>query len=199
MTPPHMDGPQFAEIHAKLAAQGGFTVNPRTGAEITSGISVAPRQNERRVPVAESAPSALAEYHAANAARFGPGPRQPGAPRGPAVSRNASLGGWRSPDGEDVFDTPTVYKNTPRGEVGARKQMVLSGQEAGFKLDTFEEIPNPFHPRTREVMGKEPHELANIAGRDRSGSEFAARQPEVQAWIESPRSRAKLQGRSLGR
>lgn len=175
---------QFGGIHRKLETDGGFTVSAKSGRPITSGISVAPRENEQRVDVASSTPQVLADYHAANADRF---------------SRGAALGGWRSPEGQDVLDTPTVYPNNPGGETRARQQMVLAGQEAAFKLDDFEEVPNPFHPVTRNVMGLGQHEIADIAGRGREGSEFAARQPEVQAWINSPRERAKLGSRSSGR
>ena len=167
---------QFGEVHARLASEGGFTVNPRTGASITSGYSVAPRANERKIPIPESTPGTLKQY-AVDYEHTWQG------------EHNASLGGWRSED-TDYLDTPTVYKNTPQGESAARKQMVLAGQEAGFHLDTFQEKFNPFHPEARRKTGMEPHEIADIAGRGRAGSEFAARQPEVQAWIRSPRERA---------
>lgn len=176
---------QFGKIHSKLAGEGGFTVNPHTGEDITSGISVAPRGNERQVPVGESTPASLQSYHAENAPRFGSGPRAPGAPRGVHDPRNASLGGWRSED-TDFFDTPTVYRNTPSGQSGARKQMVLSGQEAAFHLDSFQELPNPFHAEGRRKFGMEQHELA-VTGRSREAADWAMKQPEVQAWVNAPR------------
>jgi hypothetical protein len=168
-----MNEHQFGATHAKLATDGGFTVDPRTGEDATSGLSVAPRGNERKVPIGESSPATLESYAADNTDRWSGG-------------RNASLGGWRSEDA-DYYDTPTVYKNTPGGHVGARKQMILAGQEAGFHLDTFQEVFNPFHPEGRRKSGRESHELADIAGRGREGSEFVASQPEAQAWINSPR------------
>lgn len=181
-----MNDEQFAATHAKLGLHGGFTVNPRTGADITSGISVAPRGNEAKVPLSQSSPPALADYAGANVNRWTPGKNA----QGVNVGRNASLGGWRSED-HDYFDTPTVYKNTPGGEKGARKQMILSGQEAGFHLDSFQEIFNPFHPEGRRKTGMESHELADIAGRGREGADFVMQQPEAQAWVNSPVARAQ--------
>lgn len=189
-----MNEEQFAATHAKLGIQGGFTVNPRSGADITSGISVAPRGNELKVPITQSAPSTLADYAGANVNRWTPGHDESGVLRG----RNASLGGWRSED-SDYFDTPTVYPNNPRGMSGARKQMVLSGQEAGFHLDTFQEIFNPFHPEARRKQGMETHELADAAGRGREGADFAMRQPEVQAWVNGPREQAAAQREQASR
>lgn len=175
---------QFKDIHSRLGTDGGFTVNARTGKAITSGISVAPFGNERRVPVESSTPDVLAEYHAQNqsAGRFG-GPEAVGT----RFQGSASLGGWRS-ESDDFFDTPTVYKNTPAGNAAARRQMVHSRQEAGFNLDTFEEIPNPFHPEMRRKTGQEPHELADMALKD---PKLAMQQPEIKAWTEMPRSRAR--------
>lgn len=194
-----LNADQFAAIHAKLGTAGGFTVDPHTGADITSGISVAPRGNERKIPIDQSTPDAVAGYHADNTARFGPGKRAAGAPKGPADSRNASLGGWRSED-SDYLDTPTVYKNTPAGERGARKQMVLSGQEAAFHLDSFTERFNPFHAEGRRKGGFEgSHEIADIASRGRDGAEFAMKQPEVQAWVQmAGRVRARRSGADSG-
>ena len=168
---------QFNEVQTKLQG-GGFTVNPRSGADVTSGISVAPLDNERIIKGGASA-SDLASFHgsAGNQERFG---------------RGASFGGWRK-EGTDYIDTPTVYPNTPGGEARARKQMVLSDQMAGYNISTKTEQSNPFNPDTRAELGMEPHE---IAGPSREGmptterrrrAEFAASQPEVQAWINAPR------------
>lgn len=177
-----MNDEQFEETHRKLGMQGGFTVNPRTGADITSGISVAPRSNERKVPINESQPLALKQFAVDNAQRF----HNEYNDAGNVVARhNAVIGGWRSED-TDYFDTPTIYKNTPGGEKNARKNMVLSGQEAGFHLDTFQEIFNPFNPEARRKQGMEPHELADAASRGKEGAEFAMRQPEVSAWVHAP-------------
>ena len=174
---------QFSETHSKLATEGGFTVNPRTGENVTSGISVAPLDNEMQVPVAQSTPGTLQAYAESpgNQARF---------ERGHATH----LGGWRN-EGTDYLDTPTVHPHTPGGggEARARKQMVLSDQMAGFDLDTFEEKPNPFNPDTRAQHGMEPHEIAGPSregmptGERRRRAEFAASQPEVQSWINAPR------------
>lgn len=162
---------QFADVHGKLASDGGFTVSPHTGEPITSGISVAPRGNERQVPIAQSTSGAVAAYHGDNAERF---------------AKGASLGGWRSED-TDFLDTPTVYPNTPGGERRSRKQMVLAGQEASFDLDNFQEKFNPFHAEGRRKGGfSGSHEIADIASRGREGAEFAMKQPEVQAWVGSP-------------
>lgn len=177
----HMSDAQFAATHAKLASQGGFTVNPRTGADITSGISVAPRGNEHREPLASSSPGALQDYAASNVHRWVSSPE--------TGFHNASLGGWRS-EGHDVLDTPTVYKNTPGGQTAARKNMVLSDQEAGFHLDTFQEIHNPFHPMGRQAMGLGGHELADLGTGSRERSEWQMQQPEVQAWVNQPRQSA---------
>lgn len=162
---------QFREIHGKLASDGGFTVNPHSGEPVTSGISVAPRGNERKTLIVDSTPELLKAYHGENTARFRQG---------------ASLGGWRSED-SDYFDTPTVYPATPAGHSDSRQQMVRAGQEASFNLDSFTEEFNPFHPEGRRKSGRESHEIADIAGRGPGGAEFAMRQPEVQSWVNQPR------------
>lgn len=189
---------QFKGLSGRLATDGGFTVNPVTGHDITSGISVAPFGNEHKAPVGMMSPAAIAGYHAANTERW-------------TGARNASLGGWRSDDA-DYLDTPTVYKNTPQGQSAARKNMVLSSQEAGFDLDSFQEVLNPFHPTTRAKLGEAPHELADVSfPRDASGgritdpalmtdeqkvdrrrrADLAMEQPEVQSWVSSPRQHAQ--------
>ena len=174
--PADLSNVQFDKVHGLLGSQGGFTVNPHTGREITSGISVAPYGNSKVVPVGDSTPDVLQHYAEANLRRFGP-----------EGGRNASLGGWRSED-SDFFDTPTVYKHTPGGEAGARKQMVLSRQEAGFDLDSFEEVFNPFHEEGRRKTGREPHELAVGHDSSRERAEWVLQQPEVQAWVNFPRN-----------
>lgn len=128
-----MMGPQFDEVHKRLASEGGFTVNPGTGARVTKGISVAPAGNERTVPSATSGPADIASYHAANTERFGKG---------------ASLGGWRH-EGTDYLDTPTVYPATPGGVSRSRRQMLASDQIASFNLSDFSESFNPYHPANR--------------------------------------------------
>jgi hypothetical protein len=169
-------------VHAELAANGGFTVNPTSLEPITKGISVAPFGNERKLPVSESSPEALEEYHGENTDRF---------------ARGASLGGWRSADTNtgaesDYYDTPTVYPETPGGITRSRRQMVLSRQEAAFNLRTFDEIFNPFHPVGRQKgQFSGPHELADQAVKSREHAEIVAQQPEVQAWINGPAQRRK--------
>lgn len=167
---------QFKDIHSRLATDGGFTVDAHKGEAITTGISVAPHSNERRLAVTESTPDALKQYHADNAPRF---------------AKGASLGGWRS-ENDDFLDTPTVYPNTPGGNTRARRQMVHSRQEAGFNLDNFQEVFNPFHPEARRKTGMEPHELADIAVKSKAHADFVASQPEVQSWINAPAERGRL-------
>jgi hypothetical protein len=182
-------GMQFdaAALAGKLSdpEQGGFTVNPRTGEDVTSGISVAPRENEAKFRPAS--PGDIDGYAAANHGRFD-------------KSSATMLGGWRGPDNTDYLDTPTVHPKTPGGggEARARSQMVMSHQIAGFDLDTFEEKHNPFHPVGRQEMGKESHELADAAqpkegesmSRAKARSAWVAKQPETQAWINSPRGQS---------
>ncbi len=190
-----MSDEQFAVTHAKLASQGGFTVNPRTGADVTSGISVAPRENEHRDPISESTASTLKTYATRNTSRWTNVTDDAGKV---TATHNASLGGWRS-DSQDVLDTPTVYRNTPGGQSAARKNMVLSEQEAGFDLDSFQEIHNPFHPKGREAMGMEGHELANLGTGSRARSEWQLQQPEVQAWVRGPADRGAHERRQASR
>lgn len=163
---------QFRRVHGLLAEDGGFTVRPGTGEAITSGISVAPYGNSKVVAIGESTPDTLREYHHENIPRF---------------EKGASLGGWRSED-QDFYDTPTVYPHSPGGESRARKQMVLSRQEAGFDLDSFQEVFNPFHEEGRRKTGMEPHELAVGHGSSRERAEWVLQQPEVQAWVNFPRN-----------
>ena len=177
---------QFAGLHDKLGTDGGFTVHPSTGDPHTTGISVAPRDNERKVSAADSSPVALSDYHAdsGNQERFG---------------RGAAFGGWRGPDGSDCLDTPTVQPNTPGGNARARKQTVLSHQVASYDIDAEQENFNPYHPEGREALGYEPHEIAAGASpkkgdspeKARSRSEWALSQPEVQAHVEHPRAGAR--------
>lgn len=124
---------EFSRLHSKLGTDGGFTVNPRTGEDITSGISVAPQGNEQRTPIPQSAPGDLSGYHgdAGNQRRF---------------DRGASFGGWRSEDhAADILDTPAVYPNTPGGSAVARHRMLKDNQIAGFRLDDYAELTNPHH------------------------------------------------------
>lgn len=125
---------EFSRLHGKLGTDGGFTVNPRTGADITSGISVAPHGNELRVPAAQTSPADLSSFHgrADNQARF---------------DRGAAFGGWRQDTTQDDFvDTPAVYPNTPGGNAVARHRMIKNKQIAGFRLDDYAELINPHHP-----------------------------------------------------
>lgn len=133
---PRLNEIQFAEVHGKLASKGGFTVNPFTGEDRIFGISVATEGNEMQVPVKQSVPDALEEYHGqpGNIDRF---------------KRGASLGGWRH-EGTDYFDTPTVYPNTPGGESRARNHMLEANQIAAFRLDDFTELNNPYHPENKK-------------------------------------------------
>lgn len=190
-----MNDDQFAAVHAKLASQGGFTVNPRTGKEITSGISVAPRGNEHRESLSTSTPGTLKDYATANTSRWS---NEYDAAGNVTARHGASLGGWRS-DSHDVLDTPTVYKNSPGGERLARKNMVLSDQEAGFHLDTFQEIHNPFDPKGRQALGLGPHELADLGTGSRERAEMQLQQPEVQVWVNSPVDRANHEKRQVAR
>jgi hypothetical protein len=204
---------QFGEIHKKLKA-GGFTVDPRTGEDVTSGWSVAPRDNERKIPAAESTPGDVRKYTEDNASRFVSG-------------RATKLGGWEEDDENDVpthyLDTPTVHPHTPGGggHARARRQQVLSHQIAAMNLDKIhppEGEPdfdaateyNPFHPVGRLRRGLEQHEIANAANPRKKGdfgqvaddtpeqmrkrSEFAYKQPEVQAWVNSPRKLSRDPG-----
>ena len=183
---------QFGEIHQKLKA-GGFTVDPRTGADVTSGISVAPRDNEHQIPAAQSTPGDIQRYTEANASRF-------------VSSRATVLGGWEDPDENDVpthfLDTPTVHPHTPGGggHARARRQMVMSHQIASMDLDKIPDFDaateyNPFHPVGRRRLGLEQHEIADAAHprqgdtpeKMRKRSQFAYQQPETQAWVNSPR------------
>jgi len=124
---------QFRSLHSQLASAGGFTVNPNTGAAITSGISVAPAANEGKFPVATSSPSDLERYHGENTERFGKG---------------ASFGGWRH-EGTDYLDTPTVYPSTPGGTSRSRNHMLRSNQIASFNIGTSVESFNPYHAANR--------------------------------------------------
>lgn len=160
---------QFKALHEQLGTDGGFTVNPRSGEAVTSGISVAPHGNELRVPAASASPEMLANYHSdiGNQERF---------------SRGASFGGWRSETtGDDFLDTPTVYKNNPGGQRGARNQMIKSNQIAGFRLDDFQTLVNPHHAENK--------------GLDISTSDDS---PETKAaWVEMPRNGTKGKGKKI--
>lgn len=160
---------QFKALHEQLGTDGGFTVNPKTGEPVTSGISVAPHGNEMRVPSEQSSPEMLANYHSdiGNQERF---------------SRNASFGGWRSDTtGDDFLDTPTVYKNNPGGQRGARNQMIKSNQIAGFRLDDFQELTNPYHAENQSL---------EVSAREHTPEDVAA-------WVEMPRNGTKGKGEKI--
>lgn len=169
---------QFRRMGHSLATEGGFTVNPFTGDAVTSGVSVAPLDNERVVPPNHATMNALSDYHSSNSERF---------------KRGASMGGWRGPDGSDYLDTPTVYPNTPGGQSRARNQVIKSDQIASFDLDNLDEQFSPFHPEGRKARGMEPHELAGstregmTTEQRRKRADWLSQQPEVQAWVNSPR------------
>lgn len=161
---------QFGALVGRLRdpEQGGFTVNPNTGSDVESGISVAPYGNERQIKAEETTGDDVRKYAVANTSRF---------------RRGAALGGWTN-EGVDYLDTPTVYPDEPSGHRGARTAMVQNRQLAGFDLGTFTEQPNVFHPEMRRQIGMGQHEIADAAMRN---PQFALNQPEVQAWTQMPR------------
>jgi hypothetical protein len=160
---------QFKGLHEQLGTDGGFTVNPFTGEAVTKGISVAPHGNELRVPAAQTSPEMVANYHSdiGNQERF---------------DRGASFGGWRhSGSGDDFLDTPTVYKNNPGGQRGARNQMIKSNQIAAFRLDDFQELINPYHKENQSL---------EISAREHTPEDVAA-------WVEMPRNGTKGKGAKI--
>lgn len=186
---------QFGETHAKLMA-GGFTVDPRTGMDVTSGWSVAPRDNEHKIAADASTPGHIQAYAEANAGRF--------------ESHATKLGGWADLDENDTpthfLDTPSVHPHTPGGggHARARRQQVLSHQIAAMNLDKLPDFDaateyNPMHPIGRRRLGLEEHEIANAAHpregdtpeQMRRRSEFAYAQPETQAWVNFPRKMSR--------
>jgi hypothetical protein len=153
---PDLSNGEFKKLHGKLGSDGGFTVNPRTGEAVSSGISVAPAGNELRIPAARTSPQTLSNYHQdpGNQERF---------------TRGASFGGWRSENsGDDFIDTPTVYQNSAGGQSRARNQMLKSNQLAGFRLDDFEELTNPHHAenKSKEVSTSDDSPETQAAWRD---------------------------------
>lgn len=166
---PQLSPGQFAGLHGELASNGGFTVNPTTGKALTSGISVAPADNELRIPGHTSSPGDIQRYHedAGNQERF---------------KRGASLGGWRSETtGDDFIDTPTVYPNTPGGNSRARNQMIKSNQIAGFRLDDFQELTNPHHAENKSL---------EVSTSDDSPA-------TIDAWVNMPRNGTRGKGKKI--
>jgi hypothetical protein len=162
---------QFSAIAGKLATDGGFTVNPKTGSSPSTGWMMAVPGHESRTPIADTTGSTVKDYVGAKAEQLG--------------KSGMHVGGWRSEDaGQDVLDVSKRYPETPAGHSGARRDAVYGKQEAGFRLSDFHTEYNPFHPAGREASGRAPHELADAAVKN---PHFAAKQPEVQAWINSPK------------
>jgi hypothetical protein len=136
---PDLSEGEFKKLHGKLGSDGGFTVNPRTGVAVSSGISVAPAGNEMRIPAGRTTPGSLASYHGdpGNQERF---------------TRGASFGGWRSENsGDDFIDTPTVYQNSAGGQSRARNQMLKSNQISAYDIDRGETLLNPFHSENKSL------------------------------------------------
>lgn len=167
---PSLSDAQLGDLVRRMhdPAQGGFTIDPNTGADIPQGVSVAPHGNERQIPADQTTSGDLQNYVVRNAARFRTGD---------------AFGGWHN-QGTDFLDTPRVYPDQPSGHEDARAAMVKNRQLAGFDLGTFTEQPNPFHPGMRPQIGMERHEIADAA---LSNPQFALNQPEVQAWAGMPR------------
>lgn len=160
---------QFEALHSDLETQGGFTVDPGTGAPRTKGISVAPAKNEVTSPIDETSPADIREYHdrPQNQERY---------------ARGASLGGWRSDKKKlDYLDTPTVYPETPGGHARARNQMLKSNQLAAYHISRGVEELNPFHPGNQDF---------DVVSSDNS--------PEQQKiWAEMPRHASTKKGKKL--
>jgi hypothetical protein len=159
---------QFKGLFNDLKTQGGFTVNPGTGAPKKKGISVATEANEMRLDRTETSPGKLSEYHgdSDNQERFG---------------RGASFGGWRSEGGDDFIDTPTVYPETPGGQARARNQMLKSNQIGSYHISRGATELNPFHPENQSM---------DVVSSDNSPA-------QQQIWKDMPRGSTKGKGKKM--
>jgi hypothetical protein len=165
-TNPH----QFEEMHRQLQ-EGGFTYNPRTRAMVGEGFSVAQHpEATHEQPYGGITPTHLEAYTKGSA------------PIWSGEESTEHIGGWRRPYApeRDVLDLPNVYPATGAGESQARQATIHHGEEAYNALHRgFSDVSNPFHPATR--LGQQFPEFSRMS------PEKQLRQPEVQAWIRSPK------------
>jgi hypothetical protein len=170
---------QFESLAGQLRTSGGFTVDPRTGNQPTSGVAVAMQGAEETVPRASGAD--IASY----AGRHAKALSQPG----------AHIGGWDAGDGGgntsekelidqttarynpmtrddpraelhrnvDVLDASRVIEEHPRGHHMAEvyHAMHVNRQAAAFDLSSFKTIVNPRAPydwRAKNNTFSEPDE-----------------------------------------
>ena len=173
---------QFREIHSKFKSDGGFTVDPKTGAPVTSGISVATKGNEAKFDSETSTPQDVKNYHAANTERW-------------AKGKKAKIGGWVEPNpvtgkNEDYLDTPSVFANTGAGHTLARGHAIINDQIASWNIDKGEGIYNPFNQQGRQGLGFDDGGVENeFAYMARKKPELAMKQPEIQGYVSGPGER----------
>lgn len=128
-----LSGRQFVGLAQQLGTQGGFTVDPRTGSQPSSGVSVA--IPGREVITEGTRARTLVNYAASNADAL--------------AHSGAHLGGWRNPDnGKDYLDVSHVIPEHPRGHhiADVHHAMHVNQQIASFDLGSANTIQNPRFP-----------------------------------------------------
>jgi hypothetical protein len=126
---------------------GGFTLNPRTGEKLDSGVMVSLGGMEQR--------HSLASVNHLDFANYVNSPGHLDA----LTRRGRHMGGWVSSMGTTklneepriqrdlVMDVSRRFNPTPEGRTSARREAVANNQEAIFDLGSFNAEVNPLHPK----------------------------------------------------
>jgi hypothetical protein len=128
---------QFTELHEQMRRSGGFTVDPKTGTQPQSGISVALAAHERVI------------YN--NATKAGDLERFAKDRAGPLSRPGAHFGTWADTDesGHDYLDVAMVTPSNERFPILDKAvgvtESIKHGQKAAYNLGTGVTIPNPYY------------------------------------------------------
>jgi hypothetical protein len=181
-TSPH----QFGEMHRRLAAEKGFTYDPRKKDFVTEGYSVAAHP-AAELTVPHSAGGASEQHIEGYTVGSAPlWQQQKAKGRGQEM-----IGGWRSDEGEkDVLDIPKVFPATPSGHMKSRQAQILRNQEASFSLHEGEEDVNPWFTGSETAapgrLSAQFPEFANLAAKNPNAALDPEKYPEIASWADKP-------------
>lgn len=137
-------------INAQLKASGGFTVDPRTGARVTEGFSVAKGNATKSLltqQAREVSPEMIRDYLARHERIF-------------AKRANVMLGGWGDPESGNLMIEPTdilrnrqsaVELGRARGEYGVGDLAAYARGEEGTIVVGEPAVKYPPAPRTKRT------------------------------------------------
>ena len=132
-----LSGKQFGALYSGGPGGGGFSVNPKTGAEPSSGYMVSKAGTERLIPSSMTHPEHLEQFAKAHEGAWSQG--------------QDYMGGWNDPGtGTVALD---VSANLPSGgpveRAGAHLAMITHKQRALYHIDTDSVETNKYYGKTK--------------------------------------------------